>query len=145
MIDYANLSLKLRNDEKGSFVYDPVRRKWLVLTPEEHVRQLTISYLTQTLKYPVSLLAVEKNIKVGGLNKRFDIVVYSRNHQPWMLIECKAPEVPVSEQTLYQLLNYQNVVQCKYWLLTNGHQTYCADACNIEDIKWLSSLPAYDL
>jgi hypothetical protein len=71
-------------------------------------------------------------------------VVYNHEHEPWMLVECKAPEVPVSDKTLYQLLQYQRAVQCSYWVLTNGHETFCADACNTEDIKWMNSLPAYE-
>jgi hypothetical protein len=102
-----------------------------------------IHYLTSVMQYPSSLLAVEKMIRVGNVNKRFDIVVYSRDHEPWMLVECKAPEVPVSEKTLQQLLNYQRTMQCNYWLLTNGRQTFCADACDAQNIKWLTSLPAY--
>jgi hypothetical protein len=93
--------------------------------------------------YPAALLAVEKAILVGSRTKRFDIVVYNREHKPWMLVECKAPEVPITEKTLEQLLNYQRSVQCSYWLLTNGHQTYCADACDVSNIKWLESLPVY--
>jgi type I restriction and modification enzyme subunit R-like protein len=144
-LDFSNIQLKLRQAEGKTSVFDPVRRKWLILTPEEHVRQHLIHYLTGTMRYPASLLAVEKTIKAGSMSKRFDIVVYSRHHKPWMLIECKAPGIPVSEKTLQQLLNYQRTVQCNYWLLSNGHQTYCADACNVENIKWLASLPLYDI
>ncbi len=141
--DFSTIQLKLRQAEGKTHIFDPIRKKWLILTPEEHVRQYMIGYLTSVLQYPVSLIAVEKTIKVGDVNKRFDIVVYSRDHKPWMLAECKAPEIPVSESTLQQLLNYQRTMQCNYWLLTNGHQTFCADACNIADIKWLTSLPVY--
>jgi hypothetical protein len=126
-------------------VFDPVRKKWLVLTPEEHVRQHVLAYLVEVLHYPASLVAVEKTIKVGTLSKRFDIVVYGRNHQPWLLAECKAPEVMITEKTLHQLLNYQQAMQCRYWLLTNGHQSFCADAGNVTAITWLASLPAYEL
>jgi len=143
--DFSSIPLKLRQTGDKTTVFDPIRKKWLVLTPEEHVRQLVIPYLTEVMQYPASLLAVEKTIRVGNLSKRFDIVVYNRSHKPWMLVECKAPEVPVSEKTLYQLLSYQRTVQCSYWLLTNGRQTFCADARDPEDIKWMPSLPAYDL
>jgi hypothetical protein len=143
--DFSNILLRLRKTDDKTTVFDPVRKKWLVLTPEEHVRQYMLHYLTGVIQYPASLVAVEKSIKVGNVNKRFDIVVYDRSHKPWMLVECKAPGVPVSEKTLQQLLNYQRTVQCNYWLLTNGHQTYCADACDVQHIKWLDSLPAYDL
>ena len=141
--DFSTIQLKLRQTDGKTSVFDPIRKIWLVLTPEEHVRQYMIHYLTATMQYPASLLAVEKTIKVGNVNKRFDIVVYNRDHTPWMLVECKAPEVPVSEKTLQQLLNYQRTMQCNYWLLTNGHQTFCADARDVQNIKWLTSLPAY--
>ena len=144
-IDFSNIILKLQQAGGKTSVFDPVRKKWLLLTPEEHVRQYLIQYFTEQLHYPLALIAVEKTIQVGNKKKRFDIVVYNRDHKPWLLAECKAPEINVSEKTLYQLLNYQNVVQCNYWLLSNGHQTYCADACDIENIKWLSSMPTYGM
>jgi hypothetical protein len=144
-LDLSNIQLKLRHEGDKTTVFDPIRRKWLVLTPEEHVRQYMIHYLKDTMQYPASLFAVEKTIKVGNMSKRFDIVVYNRDHKPWMLAECKAPEIPVTEKTLQQLLNYQKTVQCSYWLLTNGHETFCADANEVENIKWLPSLPAYQL
>lgn len=142
-LDFSNIQLKLRHDGAKVNVFDPIRKKWLILTPEEHVRQHLLHYLAEVMHYPASLIAVEKTIKVGRLNKRFDIVVYNRDHKPWMLVECKSPEVPVSEKTLHQLLSYQGVVQCNYWLLTNGHQAFCADAQDMENIKWVGSLPQY--
>ena len=143
--DFSKIQLKFRQTEGKTSVFDPVRKKWIILTPEEHVRQYLLQYLITNLHYPPALIAVEKSIAVGKLNKRFDVVVYGRTHKPWLLAECKAPEVPVSEHTLHQLLSYQGTVQCSYWLLTNGHQTYCADARNKDKIVWLNSLPAYDL
>ena len=140
----SGIQLKLRQNEGKTSVFDPVRKKWILLTPEEHVRQYMIQYLTTIIQYPIPLLAVEKTIKVGRLSKRFDIIVYDREHKPWMLVECKAPEVPVTEQTLQQLLSYQGTVQCAYWLLTNGHETFCADARDKAHITWINSLPAYE-
>ncbi len=143
-INFSSIQLQLKNQDGKIYVFDLVRKKWLVLTPEEHVRQCMINYLITHLAYPVSLISVEKKIIVEGLAKRFDIVVYSRdNHTPWMLIECKAPDVPLTENTLHQLLNYQNKMQCSYWVLTNGHQTYCADATIQTNIKWMDNLPSY--
>jgi hypothetical protein len=96
------------------------------------------------LNYPASLIAVEKKILVGTMAKRFDVVVYNREHKPWLLAECKSPEVTITEAALHQLLNYQRTIQCQYWLLTNGHQTYCANACSADQIRWLTELPAYE-
>ena len=142
-LHFSNTQLKLRTDDDKTSVFDPIRKKWVILTPEEHIRQYIINHLMYELHYPAALIAVEKTIKVGGLNKRFDIIVYDRDHKPWMLVECKAADVPVSEKTLHQLLNYQRVMQCRYWLLTNGHQSFCADAGDVENIKWLDALPIY--
>jgi hypothetical protein len=142
-LDFSGISLKLRQEEDRTMVFDPVRKKWLVLTKEEHVRQYLLQYLVDGMGYSLSLMAVEKKIKVGNVFKRFDLVVYNRDHHPWMLVECKEPGVIISEKTLFQLLNYNRSAQCSYWLLTNGHQTYCADARNINDIKWMEGLPLY--
>ena len=143
-VNFSDIQLKLQKTDGKTTVFDPIRKKWLVLTPEEHVRQYMIGYLKDVLQYPASLFSVEKTIMVGGMSKRFDIVIYNRNdHKPWMLLECKAPEVDITEKTLHQLLNYQRTMQCNYWVLTNGHQTFCADACDVNNINWLSSLPAY--
>ena len=143
--DFSSIQLKLDNSQDKARVYDPIRKKWIILNPEEHVRQYILHYLLVYMRYPQSLIAVERSIKVGKLNKRFDIVIYDKNHKPWMLVECKAPEVAVSEKTLHQLLSYQQTIQGRYWLLTNGHQTLCADATDEQHIKWLQSLPAYEL
>lgn len=144
LADFSDIQLQLRKADNKTQVYDPIRKKWLVLTPEEHVRQYLLQYLINTLNYPASLIAVEKQITLGSLNKRFDIVVYNREHQPWLLAECKAPEVPVTDITLNQLLQYHNTLQCKYWVLSNGHQLFCADASDTANIRWLQQLPAYN-
>lgn len=144
-IDFSNIQLQLRKEDDKTQVYDPVRKRWLILTPEEHVRQYLLQYIINILEYPASLIAVEKQITLGSLNKRFDIVVYNRDHKPWMLVECKAPEVTISEATLYQLLQYHNTLQCRYWVLSNGHQLFCADAHDAGHIQWLTSLPAYNI
>lgn len=143
-IDFTTVALKLRRIEGKVTVFDPVRKKWVALTPEEHVRQYVLLYMLEVLQYPASLIAVERSITVNNLPKRFDIVVYDRSHQPWMLVECKAPEVPVTEKTLHQLLNYQQTIQCRYWMLTNGYQVFCADHVPGR-VEWLLALPGYDV
>ena len=144
-IDFSTVQLQLKKEQDKVYVFDIVRRKWLILTPEEHVRQSVLYYLINTIKYPKGLLAVEKKIMVSGLAKRFDIVVYeSSSHTPWMLIECKAHEVSITQATLHQLLSYHNQLQCNYWVLTNGHETYCADATQQNNIEWIDKLPFYN-
>lgn len=144
-LDITGISLKLRHDGGKPSVFDPIRRRWLVLTPEEHLRQYLLQLFITRLNYPSTLIAVEKSLNVGGMSRRFDIVVYDRDHNPWMLVECKRPDVPVTEQVLHQLLAYHSKLPCRYWLLSNGHQTFCADAVDINNIQWLSFLPQYTL
>lgn len=143
-INFSHTEVRLKKVDGKTYVYDVVRRKWLVLTPEEHVRQMFLQYLIHEEKYPAALIAVEKKIAVGQRAKRFDAVVFNKSHQPWMLIECKEPSVELTQEVLFQLLNYQRAVQCRYWLITNGHQTYCADANDVENIVWLTQLPFYE-
>lgn len=143
-LDFSGIKLKLRQDEGKPYVWDPVRKIWVILTPEEHVRQYLLLYFIDVMQYPASLIAVEKKIQVGNLSKRFDIVVYNREHKPWLLAECKAPEIPLSEKTLHQLLGYHNTMQCRYWLVSNGHSAFCAEAADVHQIKWLTDLPGYD-
>jgi hypothetical protein len=145
MLDLEGLQLKLKNEGEKTFVFDIIRKRWVRLTPEEHVRQYILLYLTQRMAYPAALISVEKKIMAGKVSKRFDIVVYDRSHQPWMLIECKEPEVMISAATLFQLLNYHRAIPCKFWVLTNGHQSFCAAAAGLEEMRWQSRLPAYDL
>ncbi len=138
-------SLSLRTEADATQVYDPVRRAWFILTPEEHVRQLLLLYLLEDLQYPGSLIAIERKID-GPLPRRFDLVVYDRyTHQPWLLAECKAPEVPVTEAAFHQLLAYQKTLSARYWLLTNGIATFCADAAEPSAPRWLDALPPYEL
>jgi len=95
-----------------------------MLTPEEWVRQNFVQYLVREKKYPAALIAMEKMIKLGELRKRFDILVFDRNHRPWMMIECKSPAIKMDEAVLHQLLRYHISVQTGYLVITNGEYSY---------------------
>jgi hypothetical protein len=138
-----NLQLNIKTEENTRKVWDIVRKKWIVLTPEEYVRQALLHYFTNTLQYPVGLIAVEKQVKYGSLIKRYDIVVHNRKQQPWLLVECKAPEIAISHSTLQQLLQYHSQIPCPYWLLSNGIESHCARVQG-ENIEWLRHLPEYE-
>lgn len=111
--------------EGGKQVFDIIRRKWVELTPEEWVRQHVIHYLVYTLKYSRALIAVEKTIAFNTLQKRFDIVVFTSNGEPYMLIECKAPEISLNENVLEQAARYNQTVQAKFLWISNGVQNIC--------------------
>lgn len=141
-INFPSFDFKFELKNGNRYIFDISRKKYVILSPEEWVRQHILHYLIFELKYPLGLCSVEKEIKVNQLKKRYDIVVYNKNKQPWMLIECKEPNVVISKLTLNQLLIYHQVLQCPYWVLTNGSHTYCASVKN-NSIEWLHHLPAY--
>lgn len=140
-----HLSLQIRQEDGRNLVWDIVRKKWIQLLPEEHVRQALLHHLIYKNNYPASLISVEKQIIYGNLKKRYDIVVFDRHHNPWMIIECKSPDIPITESGLHQLLQYHSRISCRYWLLSNGIQHYCAGAPAPGDynINWLRQLPPY--
>ncbi len=123
-INYPKPDFKIEERGGHEYIFDIVRKKWITLTPEEWVRQNFIQYLIKKKKYPASLIAVEKEILLGELKKRFDILIYDRNHQPWMMIECKSIEVALDENVLNQLLRYHISVPAGFLIITNGNSTY---------------------
>ena len=122
-IEYPAYQPKIKEQLGKEFIFDEIRKQWMMLTPEDWVRQNFLQYLIQVKKYPSSLIAVEKEIQLGELAKRFDIVVYDQNTKPWMIIECKEMEVALNEQVLNQALRYNITLNVPYIILTNG--THC--------------------
>ncbi|MEO5997178.1 MAG: type I restriction enzyme HsdR N-terminal domain-containing protein [Chitinophagaceae bacterium] len=119
-IEYPEYTYKIREETGKEFIFDELRRSWVRLTPEEWVRQNFLQYLVQVKKYPSSLIAVEKELLLGELKKRFDILVYDLNHKPWMMIECKGMEIPLDEKVLYQILRYNISIPVPFLVITNG-------------------------
>jgi hypothetical protein len=117
---YPDINLQWKEVNGQRRVFDPVRKKWILLTPEEWVRQHVLQYLLVVKAYPQSFIAVEKNMQLGELNKRFDLLVYDRQHQPWLMVECKAMEIKLSEEVLHQLLRYNLAIPVPYLVITNG-------------------------
>jgi hypothetical protein len=111
--------MKIKVVDNNTYVFDAIRKKWLLLTPEEKIRQLVVEYLINEKKIPKSLIALEKTITINNLTKRFDILVYKES-EPWLLIECKEPNVALNDATLQQILHYNHVLQVKYFAITNG-------------------------
>ena len=140
-INYPEFPFKIQKEAGKDCIFDPLRKTWVVLTPEEWVRQNFIQYLIQVKQYPASLIAIEKTIQLGELKKRFDIIVY-KNEAPWILIECKEANVSLTEKTLEQILQYQQVVEANYLVMTNGHTTYGAKI-ETGKLHYLQSLPDY--
>ncbi|HET9429893.1 MAG TPA: type I restriction enzyme HsdR N-terminal domain-containing protein [Chitinophagaceae bacterium] len=123
-INYPAPAFRLRKEGNKEFLFDPLRKKWLLLTPEEWVRQNFVQYLVRVKNYPSTLIAMEKEIWLGELKKRFDVLVYDRQHRPWMMIECKEMRVPLNEEVLQQVLRYNISIPVNFIMITNGNQTY---------------------
>ena len=143
-IEYPSYQPKIKKENDKEFIFDEVRKRWVILTPEEWVRQNFLQYLIQVKEYPASLIAVEKEIKLGELKKRFDIVVYDKLSQPWMIIECKEMDVDLGKTVLDQVLRYNITMQVPYLVITNG--SYCmAFQCINNDLKELGAMPGKNL
>lgn len=123
-------------------VFDPLRKRYCTLTPEEEVRQKVLYLLVEHLGVPAGLLAVEYSIKVNGLDKRCDAVVFSRDGKPLMIIECKAATVRLTQETLEQAVRYYSALQPKYLMLYNGTDCYCFRSGN-GVLKPMDYLPSY--
>lgn len=117
--------LRTKQVRDKTYVWDVIRKKWLVLQPEELVRQLLVQYLIKERTASVSRMAIEKVVQVNTLQQRFDLVVYDRDFQPFMLIECKAPSIPISEDVFEQISRYNMALKTPYLLITNGLDSYC--------------------
>lgn len=139
-----NTKLTIRNNASGQEIFDPVRKKFVALTPEELVRQKTILFLSTAKKYPLSLMCVELGLKLNGMQKRCDILVYARNRKPILIIECKAENVKISQDVFDQLARYNLAFKVPYLIATNALETYC---CKIDFEKntyaFLKEIPEY--
>ena len=143
-LNFPVYSFRFKNSENKVSIFDEIRKKFILLTPEEWVRQHVIQFLLQEKKYPKSLINVEKLIKINNLNKRYDGVVFQPNGEIFLLIECKAPEVPISQHTFDQIARYNLVLKAKYLMVTNGLNHYfCQMDFENEKYVFLKELPEY--
>ena len=119
-IEYPATKPRIKKEADKELIFCAVRKRWVSLTPEEWVRQNFLLYLTESLHYPWALLAVEKKLDLGTVQKRFDIVLYSTPTQPYMLIECKEMNVPLNADVLDQVLRYNIKIQAPLLVICNG-------------------------
>lgn len=139
-IEYPAYQPKIKIQDGKELIFDEVRKKWVILTPEEWVRQNFLQYLMHVKKYPATLIAVEKEIRLGDLKKRFDIVVYDNYTKPWMIIECKEMNVALNKTVLDQVLRYNMVMKVPYLVITNG--SYCMATSIINnELKEIDTMP----
>jgi type I site-specific restriction endonuclease len=147
MLTPLNLpQVKLKLTQKGEklFVWDDFRMKQVVLTPEEWVRQHFLHFLINDKGVPKSLIAVEQGIQVNTMTRRCDAVIYNREGLPIAIVECKAPEIPLTEKTLQQIAQYNFKLRVNYLILTNGLQTITAFVnAEKKTIEYLEEVPSF--
>ena len=143
-LNFPNYSFRFKNSENKTYIFDVIRKKFVLITPEEWVRQNTIQYLLQEKQYSKSYINVEKLVKVNNLNKRYDIVVFKPNGSVFLVIECKAPEITINQQTFDQIAQYNLVLKADYLMVTNGLNHYfCEMDFENENYLFLKNLPDY--
>lgn len=140
-LHYPQPAFRIKSENGKELIFDTCRKLWVQLTPEEWVRQNFLNYLMEVKQYPCSLIAVEREIRLGDVKKRFDIVVF-KNAAPWMLVECKEMEEQISEDTLKQILSYNTALQAEYLVVTNGKSTF-AVRLHANGFQWLDELPLF--
>jgi hypothetical protein len=119
-LNFPAFEPRLQYKQQKTLIWDIIRKKFIVLTPEEWVRQHTIHFLTQQLRYPAQAINVEKKLTFNGMTRRLDVIVFGKNAVPRILIECKAPEVPLDDKVCRQIAVYQQAVPCRWLMITNG-------------------------
>lgn len=143
-LNFAPYRFRLKNSENKVWIFDEIRKKFLVLQPEEWVRQHVVRFLMDEHQYPKSLIQVEKLITLNELRKRYDVVVYQPNGQIEVLVECKAPGVKIGQDTFDQIARYNMELKARYLMVTNGLQHYyCRVDPEAENYEFLRELPSY--
>ncbi len=144
-LNFPSYSFRLKASENKTLIFDVIRKKSVVLTPEEWVRQHVVHFLHQEKKYPLSLISVEKQLKINSLNKRTDIIVFDRQGLPYIIVECKAPSVKITQNTFDQIARYNLQLDAPVLMVTNGlEHYYCHMDHNRKAYNFLPELPEYE-
>ncbi|MGN6618373.1 MAG: type I restriction enzyme HsdR N-terminal domain-containing protein [Ilyomonas sp.] len=122
-IQFPQHNFRIKEEDNREFIFDEGRRKWVRLTPEEWVRQNFLQYLIQVKKIPLSIIAIEKEVQLADVKKRCDVIVY-KEHKPWMIVECKEMNVPLSQAVLEQVIRYNMALPVEYLVISNGSFSY---------------------
>jgi predicted transcriptional regulator len=144
-LNFPVFDFSLKSKENKTYILDPIRKKWLVLTPEEWVRQHCIQFLLKIKNVPLGFIQVEKVLNVNHTKKRYDLVVFKPDHSISVLIECKAPSVLLTQKTFDQIAQYNYVLKSDYLMLTNGLiHFFCKMDFKKSQYLFLSDLPEYN-
>lgn len=143
-LNFPPAQFRFKNSENKTLIFDPIRKKFIVLTPEEWVRQHVIALLQTHYQIPTTLISVERQLKINQLIKRFDLVVFNKNGSIFLLVECKAPEIPIKQDSFDQIARYNLHVQAQHLFVTNGLEHYfCKLDYERERFELIPDLPAF--
>lgn len=146
VLEFPAYDFRFKNSENKPYIFDPIRKKFIHLTPEEWVRQHVLQFLLQTKGYPSSLINVEKEIKIYNTKKRYDIVIFNSDGSIFLVVECKRPTVAITQATFDQIARYNLLLKAELLMVTNGLQHYyCAMDFEQERYHFLKELPNYTI
>mgnify|MGYP005990673381 FL=1 len=144
-LNLPTYTFKLKSNENKTLIFDKLRKKYVVLTPEEWVRQHFVEFLIQDKKYPVSLIALEKQLTINNRKKRTDILVFNADGNHDIIVECKAPNIKITQDTFDQIARYNLKLKANYLIVTNGlEHFYCKMDFENETYIFLKDFPDYN-
>jgi hypothetical protein len=144
-INFPAYQFRFKSNENNTLIFDVIRKIFVVLTPEEWVRQHVIHYLKTELEYPLSLINVEKQLLLHNMRKRYDVVVYNPDGSIHLIVECKAPDIPIDQAVFDQIARYNYSLNASYLMVTNGlKHYYCSIDYETESYIYLKELPFYN-
>jgi len=143
-LNLPTYKFRIKSSENKFFIFDIIRKKHVVLTPEEWVRQHYVWFLIEEKKYPISLIAVEKKLTINKLTKRTDILIFDASGNPDIIVECKAPSVKITQETFDQIARYNLKLKANYLIITNGlEHFYCKMNFENECYDFLRTIPSF--
>jgi len=145
-LNFPTYTFRFKNSENKPYIFDEIRKKFVVLQPEEWVRQHCVQYLINEKKYPKSLINVEKELKINNLKKRYDIVIFNSDGSIHLIVECKAPKTTINQNAFDQIARYNLALNATYLMVTNGlNHYYCSIDFEEERYQFLKDIPQYHL
>ena len=143
-LNFPTYPFRFKNSENKRLIFDEIRKKFVVLQPEEWVRQHCVQYLICEKQYPKSLINVEKELKLNDLKKRYDIVIFNSDGSIHLIVECKAPKITIKQNTFDQIARYNLTLNAKYLMVTNGlNHYYCTMDFQEKCYQFLNDIPEY--
>ena len=143
-LNFPKFEYRFKSTENKVSIFDVIRKKFIILQPEEWVRQHCVHFLISDKKFPKSLINVEKELTINGLKKRYDIVIFNSDGSIHLIVECKSHNIKIDQTTFDQIARYNLVLNASYLMVTNGlNHYYCEMDMENERYSFLETIPEY--